>query len=114
MLGSSTLALRSHKSLALRLSRIKSTSSDVAETGHVLAFALPFLLLLERTAMSEEALCRLEGRRGRRAEDHHDGDASRKKVGRAWALGRTVGQRAEDNVEEDAREPGQPALHYRP
>jgi hypothetical protein len=61
MLGSSTLALRSHKSLALRLSRIKSASSDVFETGHLLAFALPFPLLLQRTAMSEEALRGLEG-----------------------------------------------------
>ena len=61
MLGSSTLALRSHKSLALRLSRIKSMSSDVVGTGHVLAFALPFPLLLERMAISEAALFGLEG-----------------------------------------------------
>ena len=61
MLGSSTLALRSHKSLALRLSRIKSASSDFVETGHVLAFALHFPMSLERTAMSEEALFGLEG-----------------------------------------------------
>ena len=61
MLGSSTLVLRSHKSFALRLSRIKSTSSDVVETGPVLAFALPFPMSPERTAMSEEALFGLEG-----------------------------------------------------
>jgi len=67
-------------------------SSDVIETGCVLAFALPFPLLLERTAMSEEALCRSEGVGARRAEDHHDRDASREKVGRARALGRAVGQ----------------------
>ena len=52
--------------------------------------------------------------RGRRAEDHHDGDADRKEVDRAGMLGGAVGQRTQDNLEVGTPRPGPSGLHYRP
>ncbi len=52
--------------------------------------------------------------RGRRAEDHHDGDADRKEMDRAGTLSGAVGQRTQNNLEEGAPQPGQAGLHYRP
>jgi hypothetical protein len=48
---------------------------------------------------------RLAGMRGWRAEDHHHGDGNREEMDRAGKLGRAVGQRTENNLEEGAQEP---------
>jgi len=50
MVGSSTPAIRSHKSFALRLSQGKSRGSVLAETSYVLAFVLPFSVSSEWNA----------------------------------------------------------------
>src|SRR6267378_590993 len=55
----------------------------------------------------------LAGEKGRRAEDYHHRDADGKAMDSARPVGRAVGRRAENSLEEDAPEPGRSSLHRR-
>ncbi len=46
----------------------------------------------------------MAGLRDKRAQDHHHGVGNREEMDRAGKLGRAVGQRTENNLEEGAQE----------